>query len=47
MKLLRRKKPSWKKRALKMNEDLENMDDDFEDTDDPADFKEEFEMWSL
>ena len=30
-----------------MNEDLENMDDDFEDTDDPADFKEEFEMWRL
>ena len=30
-----------------MNEDLENMDDDFEDTDDPADFQEEFEMWRL
>ena len=30
-----------------MNEDLENMDDDFEDTDDPSDFKEEFEMWKL
>ena len=32
---------------LLMNEQLENMDDDFEDTDDPSDFKEEFEMWRL
>ena len=30
-----------------MNEDLENMDDDFEYADDPADFKEEFERWRL
>ena len=32
---------------LLMNEELDNMDDEFEDTDDPSDFKEEFKMWKL
>ena len=30
-----------------MNEELENMDDDFGNAYDPSDFKEEFERWRL